>query len=101
MAFPSFDFSPPISDAQGIFDIFNFSIGTMTGFATVTGLLLLVILSFFVWRQRGAKSAMVFSLAGLPILVTMGYLPSWVKLIVYATVSVIGVNWYVRSTEGV
>lgn len=101
MANPLNNTAPPITDFQDVWNIFDFAIGTGTGFVVVTGLIILAVVEFYVFVKKGPKAAMTFLFLALPLLVNMGFFPTWVRIVTYISATIVGINWYVRSTEGV
>ena len=95
------DLTPPSLDIGSIWNSFNFNISSATGFAQITGFFFLAIFTFLVFRRRGLRDAGLFSLVSLPLYVSIGWFPTWFKLIAYVIVMLLGVRWYARSTEGI
>ncbi|MHA1972770.1 MAG: hypothetical protein ACTSW1_07250 [Candidatus Hodarchaeales archaeon] len=91
---------PVFTSMSEIWNPFIYNLSFAFSFTSLIGLFILALFTYFVARSRGVGSAVIVVLIGIPIIVSMGLLPSWTRLISYTIVAIFGVRLYAKSTEG-
>lgn len=87
---------PPVSNLDSMWNIFEFELSTVFGFAPLIGLGIAIIAAVFVLKggqgTESKKNAFILFASVMPILSLLGFLPLWVNLVTFVIISLI-VRW--------